>query len=88
MVLFNSRFVGFVFLSTFDELRVYKAELEHMQWLFKNDLSLSLFGKISLNEQWSEENVGNVSHTCVRGSRSSSDCFFSFKSLVYDRASL
>ena len=31
MVLFNSRFVGFVFLSTsFDELRVYKAELEHM----------------------------------------------------------
>ena len=35
MVLFNSRFVGFVFLSTFDELRVYKAELEHMQWLLK-----------------------------------------------------
>ena len=33
MVLVNSRFVGFVFLSTFDELRVYKAELEHMQWL-------------------------------------------------------
>ena len=36
MVLFNSRFVGFVFLSTFDELRVYKAELEHMhEWLLK-----------------------------------------------------
>ena len=29
---------------------------------FKNDLSLSLFGKISLNEQWSEENVRNASH--------------------------
>ena len=35
MVLFSSRFAGFVFLSTFDELRVYKAELEHMQWLLK-----------------------------------------------------
>ena len=37
MDLFNSRFVGFVFLnSTFDELRVYKAELEHMhEWLLK-----------------------------------------------------
>ena len=30
LLLFNSRFVGFVFLSTFDELRIYKAELEHM----------------------------------------------------------
>ena len=57
--------MGFVFLSTFDELRVYKAELAHAV-AFKNDLSLSLFGKISLNEQWSEENVSNVSHTCVR----------------------
>ena len=37
MGLFNSRFVGFVFLnSTFDELPVYKAELEHMhEWLLK-----------------------------------------------------
>ena len=43
--------MGFVFLSTFDELRVYKAELEHMQWLLKM-ISLSLFGKISLNEQY------------------------------------
>ena len=37
---------------------------------FKNDLSLSLFCKISLNEQWSEENVRNVSYTCVWCSRS------------------
>ena len=36
---------------------------------FKNDLSLSLFGKISINEQWSEENVRNVSYNCVRCSR-------------------
>ena len=36
---------------------------------FKNDLSLSLFCEISLNEQWSEENVRNVSYTCVRCSR-------------------
>ena len=36
---------------------------------FKNDLSLSLFGKISLNEEWSEENVRNVSYACVRCSR-------------------
>ena len=36
---------------------------------FKNDLSLSLFGKISLNKQWSEENDRNVSYTCVRCSR-------------------
>ena len=37
MGLLNSRFVGFVFLnSTFDELRVFKAELEHMhEWLLK-----------------------------------------------------
>ena len=36
MGLFNSTFVGFVFLSTFDELRIYKAELEHMdEWLLK-----------------------------------------------------
>ena len=36
MVLFN-RLVGFVFLNpTFDELRVYKAELEHMyEWFLK-----------------------------------------------------
>ena len=67
MGLFNSRFVGFVFLnSTFDELRVYKAELEDMdEWLLRNDLPLSLFGEISLNEQWSEENVRNVSYTCA-----------------------
>ena len=33
----------------------------------KDDLSLSLFYKISLNVQvqWSEENVRNVSYTCV-----------------------
>ena len=30
MLLFKSRFADFFFLSTFDELRVYKAELEHM----------------------------------------------------------
>ena len=36
---------------------------------FKNDLSLSLSCKISLNEQWSEEHVRNVSYTCVRCSR-------------------
>ena len=37
---------------------------------FKNDLSLSFFGKISLNEQWSEaKNVRNVSYTFVRCSR-------------------
>ena len=67
MGLFNSRFVDSVFLnSTFNELRVYMAELKDMdEWLLKNDLSLSLFGKISLNEQWSEENVRNVSYTCV-----------------------
>ena len=43
MVLVNSRFVGFVFLSTFDELRVYKAELEHMQWLLKMCTMKSFF---------------------------------------------
>ena len=37
MGLFNSRFAGFVLLNTtFDELRVYEAELEHMdEWLLK-----------------------------------------------------
>ena len=41
----------------------------HAFMAFKNDLSLSLFGKISLNEEWSEENVRNVSYACVRCSR-------------------
>ena len=36
---------------------------------FKNEMSLSLFCKISLNEQRCEENVRNVSYTCVRCSR-------------------
>ena len=31
----------------------------------KNDLLLSLFYKISLSVQWSQENVRNVSYTCV-----------------------
>ena len=37
MGLFNSRFVGFVFLNpTFDELCDFKAELEHMhEWPLK-----------------------------------------------------
>ena len=55
---------------------------------FKNDLSLSLFGKISLNEPWSEENVRNVSILVYDEVVLSNDCFFSFKSSVYDRASL
>ena len=46
---------------------------------FKNDLSLSLFGKISLNEQWSGENVRNVSDTCVRCSRSFKWLFLQFE---------
>ena len=55
--------MGFVFLSTF-ELHIYKVELEHMNG-FKNDRSLLLLGKISLNEQRAEENVRNVSHICA-----------------------
>ena len=55
----------------------------------KNDLSLSLFYKISLNVQWSEENFRNVRYTCVTmQSFFSSGCFFNFKSSVHDRASL
>ena len=71
MLLFSSRFVGFVFLSTF-ELHIYKAELEHMNG-FKIDRPLSLLGKISLNEQRAEENVRNVSHICARCSPSFKD---------------
>ena len=56
----------------------------------KNDLSLSSFGKISLNEQWSEENVRNVSYTLLVYDAVvfSRGCFFNFKSSVNDRASL
>ena len=56
-------------------------------WMaFKNDLTLSLFRKISLNEQRAEGNVRNVSHIFVYDAViSSSDCFFNFKSSIHDR---
>ena len=62
---------------------------------FKTDLSLSLFGKISLNNQWSEENVRNVSHTCVGRNRSFKRLFLQFQEFssrssefISDRAKL
>ena len=44
-----------------------------------NRASLSLFGKIGLNKQRAEENVRNVSHICVRCSRSFKPLFLQFQ---------
>ena len=81
MRLLNSGFVGFVFLSTsFDGLRIYKAELEHMNGFLKMICHFRY-------EQRSEENVRNASYIIYDAVVPLSGCFFNFKSSIHDRAS-